>query len=447
MQLRSKAWRAEAYALGSTAAAVTATMAAQLTISAVETLAVARLGVAALAGVTLALSLHLLAFLFTLGVVTAVTPLAAQAHGRGDGEEASRFGRQGLLVGLVFSVPAALLLLGVGAVLVLRTGGGAEARAAGQYLLGAAWGLPAWVCYVAVRSLAVATGRVRVTTAIMVGTVPVHAALTWWLVFGGGGLPALGAFGAGLAYALAAVAAWGLLVAIDRATADGALGQTLRGPFRWDVPRAHAIMRLGLPFACRIVLREGVLPVAALALVPFGTEAVAAHAVAARVLDLAGACCFGFSDAANVRVGAAIGAGTRHRIGFIGQVAVQLSLGVSGLLAVAIVAASSTVASLVLGPASTREVAAAAALLPLAALLLVLESAQSALGGALSGMRDARGPLVIALLSTWGLGLPVGIGLAWATATPAAGVWGGLVLGGCVTTAFYAIRFRRKLTS
>lgn len=66
MQLPNKAWRAEASALGGTAIAVTATMTAQLTISAVETFAAARLGMAVLAGVTLALSFHLLAFLFTL---------------------------------------------------------------------------------------------------------------------------------------------------------------------------------------------------------------------------------------------------------------------------------------------------------------------------------------------------------------------------------------------
>ena len=447
MQFPSKVWRAEAYALGGMAIAVTATMTAQLTISAVETFAVARLGVAILAGVTLALSLHLLAFLFTLGVVTAITPLAAQAQGRGDEEEACRLGQQGLLVGLAFSIPAALLLLGIGAILALRTDAGPEAKAAGQYLLGAAWGLPAWVCYVAVRSLAVATGRVQVTTAIMVGAVPVHATLTWWLVFGGSSMPALGAFGAGLAYALAAIAAWVLLIVIDRAAAGGALGRTLHGPIRWDAPRVHAIVRLGLPFACRIVLREGVLPAAALALAPFGAAVVAAHAVAARVLDLLGACCFGFSDAANARVGAAIGAEARHRIGFIGQVAVQLSLGVSGLFAVVIVSAPTTVASLILDRTDVQGVAAASALLPLAALLLVLESVQSALGGALSGMRDARGPLMIALFSTWGLGLPVGVGLAWMTEAPAVGLWGGLILGGCVTTALYAIRFRRKLVS
>ena len=74
------AWAAEARALGAVSASVTLTMLAQLAMSAVETLAVARLGVRELAGVTLALGVHLLVFLFALGVVTALTPLAAAAR-------------------------------------------------------------------------------------------------------------------------------------------------------------------------------------------------------------------------------------------------------------------------------------------------------------------------------------------------------------------------------
>ena len=445
MQFLRREWRTEARVLASTAVAVTATMAAQLTISFVETLAVARLGTAVLAGVTLALGVHLLVFLSALGVVTAVTPLAAQAHGRGDREEVCRIGQQGLLVGLAVSVPFAVLLLGAGTWLAARPGAGPEAVSAGLYLLGAAWGLPAWVCYVSVRCLAIAVGRVRVTTAIMAGAVPVHAVLTWWLVFGGAGLPPLGAFGAGLAYALAAVAAWMLLVLLARTTPADTISRVIRAPLRWDRGCCRTIVSLGLPFACRIVLREGVLPAAALLLAPFGPGAVGSHAVAARVLDLLGTCCFGFGDAANARVGASVGAGAGYRAGFIGGVAVQLSVAVAALFAGAVLLAPRAVASLILDTTDAVAVADAAVLLPFAAGLLVLESVQSALGGALSGMRDAKGPLVIGILGAWCLGLPVGVALAWTTGMPAQGVWSGLVLGGCMTTVLYGVRFRSRL--
>ncbi len=79
-----RAWVAEARTLAGISLSIAVTMFAQLAISAVETLIIARVGVHVLAGVTLALSVYLLMFLFALGVVTAVTPIVAQAHGRGD---------------------------------------------------------------------------------------------------------------------------------------------------------------------------------------------------------------------------------------------------------------------------------------------------------------------------------------------------------------------------
>ena len=100
----------------------------------------------------------------------------------------------------------------------------------------------------------------------------------------------------------------------------------------------------------------------------------------------------------------------------------------------------------VLGVSDPAGVAAAAALLPIAACLLFLEGVQSAAGGALSGMRDATGPLLIATIGSWAIGMPLGILLAWMTATPVLGLWGGLVVGGCLTTLLYLIRFRQRMS-
>lgn len=441
----SKEWAAEARALFGISVSVTITMLAQLIISAVETIAVARLGVTILAGVTLALSIYLLVFLFALGVVTAVTPIAAQARGRGDEEGVRLVGQHALWVGLTFSLPGAALLLGGGFLLVLH-GGPPEAIATADYLMGAAWGLPAWVCYVAVRSFAVATGRVRTTTAIMLAAVPLHGGLTWWLVFGGLGLRPLGAIGAGLAYSLAAVLAWGLLIIIVRTSRADAFSRSLSSPFTWESQRYWEIVRLGIPFACRIVLREGVLPAAAFVAAPFGSYAVSTHAVAARILDLLGVCSFGFSDAANTRVGIGIGAGKLCQVKSVGWISVQLSAFVSLLIVVVLLTEPAQFAFWFMGSADPAGIALTASVLPTAACVLFLEGIQSAIGGALSGMRDAKGPLLITVFGSWGIGLPVGFMLAHMIAVPVLGLWIGLLSGTCVTTTLYVIRFRRRLS-
>ena len=429
----------EARALAGIAVAVSVTMFAQLAISAVETVIVARLGVAALAGVTLALGLYSLVFLFTLGVVTAVTPLAARAHGAGDPATVAAIGQQGLWLGLGFAVPGALLLLAAGAGIGRVLGTGVEGRAAAAYLAGAAWGLPAWVGYVAIRCLAVATGRVRVTTAVMLTAVPAHAALAWTLTYGAAGLPALGTLGAGLATALTGCGALALSAGALAWSGEGGFGPTLR----FDPARQRQLLRLGLPFACRIVLREGLFPAAGLAIAPFGAVAVAAHGVAARIVELTGVFSFGFSDAANMRVSQALGAGAPRRARQAAWIAIGLAAGVSAAVAVLVAAGRGPLARLVVGGADSAGLAAAVAVLPFAAGVQFLDGVQSAAGGALSGWHDARGPLVITLLGSWGVGMPLGILLANAGIAPAVGLWLGLAAGGFLTTGLYLLRLRR----
>jgi MATE family multidrug resistance protein len=104
-------WLREARAVGGISAAVTMTMFAQLAISAIETLIVARLGTRALAGVTLAISVDSLVFMFALGVTTAITPIVSEAFGRGDALAVRVSGQQGIWVGLSFALPGVAVLL------------------------------------------------------------------------------------------------------------------------------------------------------------------------------------------------------------------------------------------------------------------------------------------------------------------------------------------------
>jgi MATE family multidrug resistance protein len=444
---QNASWAREARALGAISAAVTLTMFAQLAMSAVETVIVARLGVRELAERDAGLSAFSLMFLATLGVVTAITPIVAHAHGAGDAEGVRRSGQQGIWVGLAFALPGMAILLAIRQKLASLIGPGAVAEHAGAYLGAAAWGLPAWVTYVAVRSLAIATGRIRVTTVVMLASIPVHAALSWILVFGAIGLRGHGVAGAGAAYSLTAFSALGLLAIMLRFEPDTAFASVFRAPWVFDRARASAIVRLGVPFACRILLRESLLPAAAFVLAPFGATAVAAHAVAEQVVMLGGVCAFGFSDAANMRVSTAIGAASPARARQAGWIAIQLALGVSALVAAAVLIAPATLAGWVLGKGDAIGLRAAVGVLPIAALLLFLEGVQSAAGGALSGLRDAKGPLLIAIIGSWGVGMPLGFALAWAASSPAQGMWWGLAIGAGLTTCLYLARLRRKLAS
>jgi MATE family multidrug resistance protein len=443
--LLSTSWLTEAHALGRISLNVTITMLAQIALGTIETYLVARLGTEVLAGVSLAAGIHLLVFLLSLGIVTAITPLASAAMGRGNRDEACRIGQAGFLLGLAVSLLGTGLLLLLAASLNHFLGKGPEVDSATLYLLGVAPGLPAWVLYVSLRSLAVATDTVRVTSAAMLAGIPVHAALVAWLTLGGGGLPPLGALGAGLAHAATGYLVLAVLAGLLRRRPGSVLAASLVTRPSWDRGRNRAVLQLGVPFACRILLREGVMPAMTLLLAPYGPAAVAAHAVAVRVADLLGVVAFGLSDAANARVGYALGMDQPDQAARSARIALQLSLLTGGTVSAIVVLAPSQIVSAILGPAGPEALVTVMALLPVVAAFLLLEIVMSAMGGALSGLRDAKGPLVIAVLGAWFIGLPLGSLLASVVTVPVLGLWLGFLVGAALTALMLFLRLRARI--
>jgi len=82
--------------------------------------------------------------------------------------------------------------------------------------------------------------------------------------------------------------------------------------------------------------------------------------------------------------------------------------------------------------AYTRDAAVAllaTQLMGFAAIFQLSDGLQAASGGALRGIKDTRIPMVITLLSYWGIGMPLGWWLGIVQGQGAAGMWIGLIGG------------------
>jgi MATE family multidrug resistance protein len=54
---------------------------------------------------------------------------------------------------------------------------------------------------------------------------------------------------------------------------------------------------------------------------------------------------------------------------------------------------------------------------------------QAVAAGALRGLKDTRVPMLLAALGYWGLGMPLGLALAWPLGVGPPGLWIGLAAG------------------
>lgn len=295
---------------------------------------VGRLGADALAGVALVLPLAMLMLQMSAGSLGgSTTAVVARALGAGNAPEATQLARHALLLGLAASLLFTLLAAppalyaGMGA----RDGVLAQAAAyAGVLFTGAA---AIWSVNV-LAGVARGTGGMAAAAVTLIGTTAMHLVLCPALVFGAGPVPPLGVAGAAIStVACNALAAVCLLAWLSRR------GQPVRiiGP-SWRLHPAvfRRVLAVAWPSSINPLLSNGSIALATAFVGTFGTLAVAAYGIAARLEYILVPIAFGFGSALTAMVATNLGARQAvraKRVTWAGAAVVWAVTGAIGLAA------------------------------------------------------------------------------------------------------------------
>src|SRR5215468_6405981 len=285
------------------AAPLAAANLAQMAMQVTNAVMVGHLGAVPLAAAGLGNALNSTLLMTSMGLLTAVAPLAAHAIGAGDSRTAGRVAGGGLVIAAALAAPmmATLLLLQP-----LLAGLGYEAGLVAEirsFLWAICWGVPGFLAAAVLRFQLTAAFRTRVVMVVPILAVPLNLVLNWVLIFGHWGMPALGSAGSGCATAIVqwlTLFSFALYMLIARATISVSLG---RGVWR-QIP---VILRLGLPIAAMRGLEIGVFVMTGVMMGVIGADALAAHQL---VFNVAGVCFMvplGLAQAATVRVAYQLG--------------------------------------------------------------------------------------------------------------------------------------------
>ena len=429
---------------------VVAAQLGQMSMGFVDTVMVGRLGPAALAGVALGNTTFFFLLVMGTGVISAVGPMVAQAHGAGTHEPIERSVRQGFWLALLLAAPAVLLLCSAAPILRALGQDAATASRAGGYLRAIAPGFLPALWFMALRSFVEGLGRPLSVTLITCAGVALNAAANYALMFGAFGLPALGLVGTGLASTLVF---WFLFAAL-------AVFVRVRRPFRAyqifarlgtpDAAYFRALFRIGWPIGISSGVEAGLFTVTALLMGLLSTTALAAHQVAIQCAAFTFMVPLGVGIAGSVRVGQAAGRGDAAGAQRAGYAAIALAVACMSGAAVLFWTAPEALVALYLdvdAPANEAVVPLAVTLLGIAAVFQVVDGVQVAATGALRGLKDTRGPMLIAVVSYWGVGLSAGVALGFGAGRGATGLWWGLVLGLSAAALLLTRRFYRRSRS
>lgn len=418
----------------------------------VDTVMAGRYSAVDLAAVAVGSSIFFPVYLFLIGLLSAVTPLVAQAHGRGDGQTVRQSIRQGMAVGLITGL---LLMPVLWAMRPFMVWMGVDAEVipiTDRYLFAISWGLPLAGLFFALKGGGDGLAKPRLSMVAGFAGLGINIVANYLLIYGKLGLPALGGAGCGWATSLSILAMLVIMaLLLNRSRIDGTRNLfTLTGAAQ-PTAGTSAFLRLGVPLGLALFIECSIFTIIALFIAKLGAQVVAAHQIALNFAAQLYMVPYSLAMALTVRVGYTIG---RQRIFRLKRVVrTGLVLALTGSVCTCLLVAIFAREIAMLYSVDPAVQTLAAALLVFAAIFQLPDAIQVNCGGILRGCKDTRVPLLLMLLAYWGIGLPLGYGLGLARLGDLEpgpqGFWIGLICALATAAVLLGLRVRvmlRRLT-
>jgi MATE family multidrug resistance protein len=420
--------------------------------SVIDTIMAGRFATDDLAAVGIGASIYVSVFVALMGVLLAVSPIVAQLLGAGRDAEIGEQVRQGLWLTLVLTAISVVVFRFPEPFLALSEPSPVVAEKVRSYLAVAAWGAPAGLAFRLFASYTTALSLPRVMMGLNLAGLVIKVPLTWALVFGHAGAPALGATGCALS---TAIVYWIIAIAAWAWCAKSPAYARYRVFARWSWPHLsdqRRLLALGTPIGLTFLVDVTAFTFMALFIARLGAVNSAAHQIAGNVAAVMYMLPLALGNGVAVLVAQAVGAR---------KFDVARSTGITGL-GLAVVLALVTSASLVVGAGAITAIytedkavrAVATTLLVLVAAYHVFDALQAVTVSALRGYKRTVVPMIVMAVALWGVGLAGGyvVGLSDAldltplglrTPLGAPGFWIAAAAGLCVaflaTVVYYLV--------
>ena len=367
---------------------------------------VAQLGASAVAGIGTATQLVMVLQAAFAAITTGTTVLVAHAIGAGDFRTANRVAKQSILLGVAVSAVMALAGLTLSEWAIRAMGAEEEVvRLGGGYLRLVMGAAIVMVLMFVVSATLRGAGDTR-TPMMVTGFINlINVAISYVLIFGKLGFPALGVMGS----------AWGATVA--RGIGAGMLLWLLvrghrvihiRGPKGWrpDADLIGRLLHLGLPTMIeQFLLRGGALLYGVIA-ISLGTVIYATQRITFQLISFAFMPGMGFAMAATTMMGQCLGAGRADLGDRSSRYAVRAAVITMSAAGLAMALLGRHIMRLFADDPQMVQIGAQA--LMVIALSQPLQAVGQVLAGSLRGAGDTRFPMLATFTGIWLIRLPLG---------------------------------------
>ncbi|MCG8476190.1 MAG: MATE family efflux transporter [Cytophagales bacterium] len=414
--------------------------AGQILVGVADSIMVGQTGTVPLAAVSFSNSVFVVLLTFGIGIAMALTPLVAEADGKRDELRVAALLKNGLwvisLIGILLTVcgflilqklewfeqPAEVLELSVNYFSILSLSL-----------------LPAMI-FQAGKQVVDGLSHTKQSMLISLTANLVNVVLNYILIYGHLGFSPLGIDGAGYATLISRILM--TLLMMDFVFRSKRLKIS---HFFHQAKTSRVIIRrilsLGIPSGLQVLFEVGAFSFGGIMCGWLGSEALAAHQIAANISSLTYMMASGIGVAATIRVGNFLGKKDFQDMRRAGYSSIMLATGLMMLCGLALVIFSQHIPALYVD--DPKVISMAASLLLICAIFQISDGVQVSTVSSLRGLQDVKIPSLYILTAYWVMGLPIGYILAFKMHLGVSGIWIGFVIGLTVIAALAVFRFHR----
>ena len=398
------------------------------------------LGGRELAAVAVGGSVWFLCFQFCLGLLMAISPIAARLYGAGDKSRIGQYTQHAFWLGLILGIIFIVFVYKFISEILLFFGISIEFRGLTvSYIHAMVIGAPGIFAFLAFRFTTEGLGYTRPIMYTSLFALICNVFLNYVFMFGHFGAPALGAVGCGVASAITMWAVFFLFsfyIFINPRYKPFNIFQNLQF-FRLSIIRE--ILYLGIPISLMVTAEAGLFSAVSILVGTRGTAITGAHQIALNFSATMFMIPLALSSATSVRVGQLLGSG---------NTAEARLAGLSGIFCCGIFMMFSALILMVFREGIvgiyTKDISIqgiAVSLLLIAAIFQVVDGIQIGAAGALRGYKDTRIPMFINIFSYWVLAFPLSYMAAITFRLPPNYIWIGFVIGLTIAAILLTTRF------
>lgn len=415
----------------------------------IDTILMGQLGVAELAGGGLGAVVFQFFYVVGIGALVATANLIAFYNGKKDTEAVHQALLSGVVLVVLLFVVFSLIIWNASPILLALGQQDITVVFSERYLRVVVWSLFPAFGFVLIRSFVIGMGKPGAILPISLIATLLNYPLSYILMKGEFGLPAMGIEGIALG---TCIVAWGMLLGLLYLTYRQTAFKAYAFWRGWELFSKHEMketLKLGIPIALAHAMEVGMFSAAALIVGLLGVNALAAHQIALQATTLSFMIPLGISQAVSVKVGDLFGQNK------INETTSALKSGlflasISALFAGSFflfapdILVDFFLQSDELNSANYQELLlVATAILFVAAMFQFVDAWQVILMGALRGFKLGSSPTLVAIFSYWCVGIPCSYFASKVWGAP--GVWMGMGLGLGFCALLLGLLFKHQL--